>query len=316
MLRRRLPALLLVVVTSVAVYTLGFQTPPGPRSLRAFAPDRVASLEREMWQAYYQKQKLRLFGLLVVLGVLVALAGVSFVHFREDAAVLRVTRTTILPPDKTTGDFSTSLALPALSPDGNRLVFGARGADGKSPLWVRSLEALTAQPLAGTEGASFPFWSPDSQFIGFFDVSGGRQQRPPSLAGHTGCGRAPPQPSTRTLVEPGASSEGRLCSPGSIALSWVSGGMFSGLSTSFGTLAQSTCTRLRIACRYPSTRGKVISKPLRSGALNEPMKVTGTSASVLTGYITKKLARMELQSTLRSEVIFASPCRHSTPRLV
>lgn len=65
MQRRRLPALLLVVVT-VAVYALGFQTPPGPRSLRAFTPDRVASLEREMWQAYYQKQKPRLFGLLVV----------------------------------------------------------------------------------------------------------------------------------------------------------------------------------------------------------------------------------------------------------
>jgi hypothetical protein len=61
-----LAALLVVVVTSVAVYTLGFQTPPGPRSLRAFAPDRVASLEREMWEAYYRKQKLRLFSLLVV----------------------------------------------------------------------------------------------------------------------------------------------------------------------------------------------------------------------------------------------------------
>ena len=46
---------------------------------------------------------------------------------------------------------------------------------------MRSLDALTAQPLAGTDGAIFPFWSPDSRFIGFFadgklkkiDASGG-----------------------------------------------------------------------------------------------------------------------------------------------
>jgi Tol biopolymer transport system component len=30
------------------------------------------------------------------------------------------------------------------------------------------LESLNAQPLAGTEDAYFPFWSPDSRFIGFF----------------------------------------------------------------------------------------------------------------------------------------------------
>jgi len=33
---------------------------------------------------------------------------------------------------------------------------------------VRPIDSLQAQPLAGTEGAAFPFWSPDSRFIGFF----------------------------------------------------------------------------------------------------------------------------------------------------
>jgi WD40 repeat protein len=35
-------------------------------------------------------------------------------------------------------------------------------------LWVRSLKSATAQQLAGTEGAIYPFWSPDSNALGFF----------------------------------------------------------------------------------------------------------------------------------------------------
>ena len=55
----------------------------------------------------------------------------------------------------------------ALSPDGRQIVFVASG-DGASRLWLRSLATTTAQPLAGTEGARFPFWAPDSRSIGFF----------------------------------------------------------------------------------------------------------------------------------------------------
>jgi hypothetical protein len=55
----------------------------------------------------------------------------------------------------------------ALSPDGRQIVFVA-SEDGESRLWVRPLGATTTQPLAGTEGANFPFWSPDSRSIGFF----------------------------------------------------------------------------------------------------------------------------------------------------
>jgi serine/threonine protein kinase/Tol biopolymer transport system component len=55
-----------------------------------------------------------------------------------------------------------------ISPDGRRLAFVATGADGKKVVWVRALDLLDAQPLPATEGATYPFWSPDSQFIGFF----------------------------------------------------------------------------------------------------------------------------------------------------
>ncbi len=55
----------------------------------------------------------------------------------------------------------------ALSADGRQLAFVAT-AEGTPRLWVRPLDQVTAQPLAGTEGARYPFWAPDGRAIGFF----------------------------------------------------------------------------------------------------------------------------------------------------
>jgi hypothetical protein len=35
-------------------------------------------------------------------------------------------------------------------------------------LWIRALDSLAAQRIVGSEGAAFPFWSPDGRFVGFF----------------------------------------------------------------------------------------------------------------------------------------------------
>jgi hypothetical protein len=61
--------LFIVVLLAGLSFALAFAfTPPrGPRSLRAFDADRLASLETRMWQAYYAKDRARLFGLLVTL---------------------------------------------------------------------------------------------------------------------------------------------------------------------------------------------------------------------------------------------------------
>jgi Tol biopolymer transport system component len=56
----------------------------------------------------------------------------------------------------------------ALSPDGSRLAFVASGADGYDRIWLRPLDGLDARQLAGTEGATFPFFSPDGRHLGFF----------------------------------------------------------------------------------------------------------------------------------------------------
>jgi len=63
------------------------------------------------------------------------------------------------------GNFS---GLPVLSPDGLRLAFAAAGPGKPQMLWIRQLSAAAAQPLEGTEGAMFPFWSPDGRSLGFF----------------------------------------------------------------------------------------------------------------------------------------------------
>ena len=71
----------------------------------------------------------------------------------------------------------------ALSPDGRQIVLSGEGPRGPQ-LWVRSLDALGLRPLAGTEAAIYPFWSPDSRSIGFFansrlkrlDLDGGAPQ--------------------------------------------------------------------------------------------------------------------------------------------
>jgi serine/threonine protein kinase len=68
----------------------------------------------------------------------------------------------------------------ALSPDGEKLVFVA-SSDHRPKLWLRSLVTGASEALPGTDGATFPFWSPDSRSIGFFangslyriDIDGG-----------------------------------------------------------------------------------------------------------------------------------------------
>jgi serine/threonine protein kinase/Tol biopolymer transport system component len=54
----------------------------------------------------------------------------------------------------------------AVSPDGAWLAFTAE--TGSKQLWTLGLATGEARPVAGSEGAKHPFWSPDSRFIGFF----------------------------------------------------------------------------------------------------------------------------------------------------
>ncbi len=73
------------------------------------------------------------------------------------------------PPPDTDYNLESNYPGPAaLSPDGRMIAFTAIGEKGDVLLWVRHLDSPVAQPLHGTDGASYPFWSPDSRQIGFY----------------------------------------------------------------------------------------------------------------------------------------------------
>lgn len=69
----------------------------------------------------------------------------------------------------------------APSPDGRHIVFRVATTAEAPALWLRPLDSLTGRRMTGTDGADFPFWSPDGRAIGFFsagklkrvDASGG-----------------------------------------------------------------------------------------------------------------------------------------------
>jgi predicted Ser/Thr protein kinase len=102
----------------------------------------------------------------VAAALAVGLLGVSLVAWRATRPLERpLMRFSVdLGPDAVEGPFITA----AISPDGTRLAFLARGPGGKQQLATRLLDQAQATQLAGTENAADPFFSPDGQWIGFF----------------------------------------------------------------------------------------------------------------------------------------------------
>jgi len=111
--------------------------------------------------------------------LLVSTLALALAQLRRDEPRAETMRFALPAPEKTS--FQSSLAL---SRDGRRLAFVAAGGAGGTSIWVRDLDSVSARELAGTEGAAFPFWSPDGRNIGFFagnklkriDSSGGPAQ--------------------------------------------------------------------------------------------------------------------------------------------
>ena len=107
-----------------------------------------------------------------VAGVLALVLGVTMwvTLGREE----RVIAAMVPAPEGT--DFNLNPASPgpaAMSPDGRSIAYAAVDADGEVLLYLRRLDAPKAQALSDAHNAAYPFWSPDSRWIGFFNRADG-----------------------------------------------------------------------------------------------------------------------------------------------
>ena len=92
-----------------------------------------------------------------------ALAAFSAVYVRKDSSPLPLRKFGIIPPVEVRANpYSASSVI---SPDGRKVAFVEEGADGR--LWIQRLDQERPQAVEGTSGASMPFWSPDSNLVGF-----------------------------------------------------------------------------------------------------------------------------------------------------
>jgi len=64
-----------------------------------------------------------------------------------------------------------------VSPDGKSLAFLGATPEGKTELYIRSLDGSAALVLPGTEGAYYPFWSFDSKWVAFFSRQTGKLKK-------------------------------------------------------------------------------------------------------------------------------------------
>jgi Tol biopolymer transport system component len=121
------------------------------------------------------------WALAAILLLLLAVTALGYWRLRHQPQP-RVVRSFLIPPDK--ADPNGNAGYSAMSPDGARWAVVAPDVTGAPVLYIRPLNSLTAQALAGTEDALDPFWSPDSRSVAFWaqgklkriDASGGPAQ--------------------------------------------------------------------------------------------------------------------------------------------
>jgi serine/threonine protein kinase len=144
---------------------------------------------------------------IAALGLAAALIVATLSFTRRAADDIAPLKSTLLPPpgteitDRTGGVPARRLAL---SPDGRRIAFTAAGWDGVIWLWVRRLDSLAAERIEGSEGAVYPFWSPDSRSLGFFSEDGTRRSKLMTL--ESTAARRRPDASCRVRTAPAGRS--------------------------------------------------------------------------------------------------------------
>lgn len=102
------------------------------------------------------------WGIAAVATMVAAVALVTGIGKRAEVTSAPLVQLSLLPPED-----ARFTSVPAVSPDGQMIAFVAT-KDNVNRLYVRGLSWAVSKELPGTDGASYPFWSPDGQSLGFF----------------------------------------------------------------------------------------------------------------------------------------------------
>ncbi|MDZ7291179.1 MAG: serine/threonine-protein kinase [candidate division KSB1 bacterium] len=144
------------------------ELPADLRAIESASVSRSRISSTKIHPSAVTKPNVRLPWIAAAMCFLLALAALTSLYFRQPRQMATI-RSFIPLPEKSA--FTTQFGFGrhiALSPDGLKLAITAMDSSGMARLWVRPLSAMSARELAGTEGASDPFWSPDNRFIAFF----------------------------------------------------------------------------------------------------------------------------------------------------
>jgi eukaryotic-like serine/threonine-protein kinase len=150
------------------------QRPSSSASLAAVSPRRPRRTPTPAWRT-----------VAIAALLLVSILAVVALVVRRPLVDAPTTRFTVGPPPNAMFTLA-GLVPPAMtvsvSPDGRHVLYLANRPGARGRLWLRSIDSVDATPIDDTDGATYPFWSPDSRSVAFF-VDGTLKRK--ELAGGT-----------------------------------------------------------------------------------------------------------------------------------
>ncbi len=129
-----------------------------------------------------RKRPTRLIWMVGSAALVIGLAAGMFLQSRNPAEIPEpILRLSLLSRNRLLPRIGSAGGPPAVSPDGSRVAFAAMEEGQEQKIYIQDLNSYLARPITGTEGGSYPFWSPDGEWLAFFGA--GNLKKIPSSGG-------------------------------------------------------------------------------------------------------------------------------------